>query len=130
MSHSYSPVYNKYIYQNWLSQFPWHVAFTMNMRANISKSAAQSAAQYFWHKLDCDTFGCTQVKKHKARLVRACFIEGETGVRNFHYHAVVQLPVMPYGSTQSHDERVARFGEMLKLRWEQLDTSNNPHVDL
>lgn len=121
-------VSNQSAYSDWLCQYEWHIAVSLNMRANINKSTAQLAARHFWHKLDCDTFGCTQVKKHKTRIVRACFIEGETAVRNFHYHAAVQLPFLAGSTLLLNDARVVRFAEMIKLRWEELQEAGKYSV--
>lgn len=108
-------------YASWIADHEWHVALTLNFDSGVSRYAAVQAARIYWQRLDVDLFGNNAVARRKTRLPRACFIEGEAGVRNWHYHAAVQLPVADscrwdaalVGSPQ-------RFGDVLVERWKAM----------
>lgn len=108
-------------YARWIAEHEWHVALTLNFDSNVSRDTAEKAARAYWQHLDVELFGSNAVARRNMRLPRACFIEGETGVRNWHYHAAVQLPVVDgcrwdvalISSPQ-------RFGDLLVERWKAM----------
>ena len=109
-------------YRNWLNKNEWHIALTLNFDANVTKEQAEGTASYFWNKLDCELFGARQARKQNMRLPRACFLEGENRIRNWHYHCAVQLPMNAERIGNDVDEHVLaeEFAKLLKTRWEQL----------
>jgi len=102
---------------DWLDQWPWHVAFTLDFRGGVHHAAAAETARRFFHKLDCDAFGSTQVRKGR-RLRRVCYRQGEAGLRNWHYHGAQALPHDP---RCRFDQGVAghaqAFGDFIMARW-------------
>ncbi len=108
-------------YARWIAGHRWDVALTLNFDSNVSRDAAVRAARVYWQGIDTELFGSNAVRRHKIRLQRACFIEGETGVRNWHFHAAVQLPALDdcrwdaavVGSAE-------RFGDLLVERWREM----------
>ena len=109
-------------YLNWLAPIKWDLALSLNFRADIGREQAIAAARVFWHKLDYEMFGAAQVKTHKKRVTRACFIEGEKNVRNWHYHIAVQMPhnsIEAIGGEHTFD-RIRLFGEVMLERWSKL----------
>jgi hypothetical protein len=98
-------------YVNWLSNLPLSVALTLNFRADIHEVQAISAARHFWRLVDTKVWGANAVKRRNVKLIRVCALEGEANVRNWHYHAAVQLPE----HLQAHD-----FHEMLLNTWGQM----------
>ena len=107
---------------NWLAPIKWDLAISLNFRSDIGREQAIAAARVFWQKFDCEMFGATQVKAHKKRVIRACFIEGEKGVRNWHYHIAVQMPNFSIDAIdQQHaSDRIKLFGEVLLERWSRM----------
>jgi hypothetical protein len=105
-------------YAHWIADLGWDIALTLNFDSNVSRDAAVRAARIYWQRLDVDLLGSNAVARRNTRLPRACFIEGEAGVRNWHYHAAVQLPVADACrwnaaliSSPQH------FGDVLLERW-------------
>lgn len=108
-------------YAHWIAEQEWHVALTLNFDSDVSRDAAVCAARIYWQRLDVELFGSNAVQRRGTRVARACFIEGEAGVRNWHYHAAVQLPVAngcrwDTGVNGSPE----RFGGMLVERWREM----------
>lgn len=102
----------------WIASYRWDIALSLNFGSYVSKDAAVSAARVYWHRLDVELFGSNAVKHRKIRLPRACFIEGEAGVRNWHYHAAVQLPgVNACLRNLSITASLERFSGVLVDRW-------------
>jgi hypothetical protein len=108
-------------YSRWIAEHEWHVALTLNFDSDVSKHAATRAARTYWHRFDLELFGSNAVQRRGLRLPRACFIEGETGVRNWHYHAAIQLPMKDCCRL---DPAIAgspeRFGALLLERWDAM----------
>lgn len=60
---------------------------------------------------------------HNKRIVRACFTEGEEGVRNWHYHILVQDPnyqIEMHDSAQA-SEQPKSLGERILKDWAEFD---------
>ena len=105
-------------YARWLSRQHWDVALTLNFGPDISRQAAVQAARIYWQRMDVEIFGGNAVQRRGIRLGRACFLEGETGVRNWHYHAAVQLPPLDACRCNAAIAGSAeRFGDALLHRW-------------
>lgn len=105
-------------YSRWIAIQDWHVALTLNFDRNVSREAAVQAARIYWHRLDVELFGGNAVARRNTRITRACFIEGETGTRNWHYHAAVQLPVADHCRWETTIvSSPQNFGGVLVERW-------------
>lgn len=98
-------------YVAWLSALPLSVALTLNFRADIHQMQARSAARHFWRLVDTQVWGGNAVKRHNAKLIRVCALEGEAQVRNWHYHAAVQLP---------EHWQINEFYDLLLSTWSQM----------
>lgn len=105
----------------WIGGKHWDIALTLNFDSDVSRDAAVRAARTYWQHIDVELFGSNAVRRHGARLPRASFIEGEKGVRNWHYHAAIQLPAQ---DACRLDAAIAgqpeRFGELLVERWRAM----------
>jgi hypothetical protein len=113
------PIASEYV--RWLSAYRWHVALTLNFRADVRRQDAVRAARVYWQRIDVELFGSNAVQRRGMRLGRACFIEGEAGVRNWHYHAAVQLPAMEDCRWDAAMvSSPARFGDALMHRWSSM----------
>jgi hypothetical protein len=105
-------------YSRWIAIQDWHVALTLNFDRNVSREAAVQAARIYWHRLDVELFGTNAVARRNTRITRACFIEGERGARNWHYHAAVQLPVADHCRCDTTIVSSPKnFGDVLVERW-------------
>jgi len=102
---------------DWLDQWPWHVAFTLDFRGGVHEAEAAKAVRRFFHVLDGDAFGSTQARKGR-RLRRVCYRQGEADLRNWHYHGALALPDDP---RCRFDQGVAgdaqAFGDFIMMRW-------------
>ena len=108
-------------YSRWIAIQDWHVALTLNFDSNVSREAAVQAARIYWQRLDVELFGSNSVKRRNMRLPRACFIEGENDVRNWHYHAAVRLPVTDGCCwNPALISSPQRFGDVLVERWKDM----------
>lgn len=96
---------------SWLTPFVGSnaLAVSLNYRANIAREPAVAAAKQFWHRIDCQVLG-RGVKKG-IRVPRVCVLEGDGVARNYHYHALVELP---------HGWTFGTFEALLKGTWESL----------
>ena len=99
-------------YKEWLkpADTAIPVAVSLNYRAHIKRTPAVLAAQQFWQRVDCAVHG-SKVKRKGMRVPRACMLEGDGTERNYHYHAMVELPE---GWTYK------AFSELLLNTWESL----------
>jgi len=103
---------------SWLEGQRWDIALSLNFAANVSRQLAVQTACTYWQRLDVALFGSNAVQRRKTRLPRACFIEGETGVRNWHYHAAVQLPPADaYRRNPGLPATAPEFADALIGRW-------------
>ena len=98
-------------YVAWLCNLPLSVALTLNFRADIHQMQARSAARHFWRLVDTQVWGANAVKRHNAKLIRVCALEGEAQVRNWHYHVAVQLPAH-WQTNEFHDLLLNTWSQM------------------
>ena len=96
-----------------LREFKYDLALTLNFKADMPKAAAICAARHFWNSVDIQVYGKTAVKKRGMRVPRVCALEGEAGLRNWHYHCGVVIPPEVKATPEL-------FMSQLKLRWEEL----------
>ena len=104
-------------YLHWLCPTPdsYAIAFTMNYRAGIPHAVAVEAAKQFWQRVDHAVYPARQVKRGM-RVPRVCMLEGQQGVRNWHYHVAAALP---------HGWDEASFKTLLIGTWEGLREAGN-----
>jgi hypothetical protein len=113
----------QFAYINWLEEYEWDVAFTLDFRAEVHRERAGSSARAFFHKLDCSIFGSTKVKGGR-RIRRACFFEGEANVRNWHIHGVLQLPPAAEAPEKASNLLIpAHFHAHMLSQWESQEFS-------
>ena len=110
-------------YSRWIQEFDWNIALTLNFDSGVHREKAEEAARHYWNQVDKALFGKIAVRKRKIRLPRACFLEGEEGVRNWHFHCVVQMPKAELLDVGSQVRCVSdtEFCEWLLEEWKKID---------
>lgn len=107
----------KQAYEDWSNNVDWDISITLTFTCDIRKENATAIAAIYWNKVDGVFYTQNDIRRRGIRVQRICYLEGWAGVRNWHYHAAVKMPVSFETTAGNPHDRKMQFGELLLNTW-------------